>query len=47
MKRWGFKGGPASHGTSLAHRIHGSIGSQGHGKVNGLPFLMSEYLGDS
>lgn len=26
MKRWGFKGGPASHGTSKAHRKAGSIG---------------------
>lgn len=24
MKRWGFKGGPASHGASLFHRGHGS-----------------------
>lgn len=26
MKRWGFKGGPASHGCSKAHRKGGSIG---------------------
>ena len=26
MKRWGFAGGPASHGTSKAHRKGGSIG---------------------
>lgn len=26
MKRWGFKGGPASHGCSKAHRSHGSTG---------------------
>jgi len=26
MKRWGFKGQPASHGVSLAHRSPGSIG---------------------
>lgn len=26
MKRWGFKGGPASHGCSKAHRKAGSIG---------------------
>lgn len=26
MKRWGFKGGRASHGTSLAHRTPGSTG---------------------
>ena len=26
MKRWGFAGGPASHGTSLAHRTPGSVG---------------------
>jgi large subunit ribosomal protein L3 len=32
MKRWGFKGQPASHGNSLAHRIMGSSGpSQGSG----------------
>merc|ERR1712137_491501 len=27
MKLWGFKGGPASHGTSKAHRSHGSTGN--------------------
>jgi len=26
MKRWGFAGGPASHGVSLAHRTPGSMG---------------------
>jgi len=26
MKRWGFSGGPASHGASLSHRTPGSIG---------------------
>jgi large subunit ribosomal protein L3 len=26
MKRWGFKGGNASHGNSKAHRSHGSTG---------------------
>lgn len=32
MKRWNFKGQPASHGNSLAHRIMGSSGpSQGSG----------------
>ena len=32
MKRHGFKGQPASHGNSLAHRIMGSAGqSQGGG----------------
>jgi len=32
MKRHGFKGQPASHGNSLAHRIMGSSGqSQGGG----------------
>ena len=32
MKRWGFKGGPASHGASLVHRAMGSAGqSQGGG----------------
>lgn len=34
MKRWGFKGGPASHGNSLAHRSHGSMGgTQDPGRV--------------
>lgn len=28
MKRWGFKGQPASHGVSLAHRAPGSIGNR-------------------
>ena len=32
MKRWGFKGQPASHGVSLTHRSLGSAGgSQGSG----------------
>lgn len=32
MKRWGFSGQPASHGTSLTHRAMGSAGaSQGSG----------------
>jgi len=29
MKRWKFKGQPASHGVSVSHRSHGSIGQQG------------------
>ncbi|CAI5961778.1 unnamed protein product [Closterium sp. NIES-65] len=34
MKRWGFKGMPASHGASLSHRSHGSTGGrQDPGKV--------------
>lgn len=28
MRRWGFGGQPASHGTSLAHRSSGSIGAR-------------------
>lgn len=28
MQRWGFKGGVASHGNSLAHRTAGSIGNR-------------------
>ncbi|PNH08117.1 50S ribosomal protein L3-2, chloroplastic [Tetrabaena socialis] len=28
MKRWGFKGMPATHGHSLSHRSPGSIGSR-------------------
>lgn len=26
VRRWGFSGGRASHGASLAHRVHGSTG---------------------
>ena len=34
MKRWGFKGQPASHGNSKAHRAPGGIGAcQDPGKV--------------
>mmetsp|Transcript_18136 Transcript_18136/g.29427 ORF Transcript_18136/g.29427 Transcript_18136/m.29427 type:complete len:359 (-) Transcript_18136:1102-2178(-) len=34
MKRWGFKGQPATHGVSLAHRSAGSIGNcQDPGRV--------------
>lgn len=34
MKRWGFSGGPASHGASLSHRSLGSTGGrQDPGKV--------------
>ncbi|KAI7833445.1 translation protein [Kickxella alabastrina] len=33
MKRWGFAGGPASHGTSLAHRTPGSTGNINPGRV--------------
>lgn len=34
MKRWGFKGGAASHGNSLSHRVLGSTGNcQDPGKV--------------
>jgi large subunit ribosomal protein L3 len=34
MKRWGFSGLPASHGTTKKHRAHGSIGnSQDPGRV--------------
>ena len=34
MKRWGFKGGSASHGNSKAHRSHGGMGGcQDPGKV--------------
>ena len=27
MKRWGFKGGPRSHGSTKFHRKRGTIGS--------------------
>lgn len=34
MKRWNFKGQPATHGVSVAHRSHGSTGQcQDPGKV--------------
>lgn len=34
MKRWGFRGMPASHGASLSHRSLGSTGGrQDPGKV--------------
>ena len=33
MKRWGFKGGPASHGSSKFHRKAGSSGPLGPGRV--------------
>ena len=34
MKRWGFGGQPASHGTEKSHRSHGSIGAcQDPGRV--------------
>lgn len=28
MKRWGFKGQPATHGVSVVHRSIGSTGSR-------------------
>lgn len=33
MKRWGFAGAPATHGTKDKHRSGGSIGTQGQGRV--------------
>ncbi|KAJ2833461.1 hypothetical protein GGI24_000837 [Coemansia furcata] len=33
MKRWGFSGGRASHGNSLAHRTPGSTGNINPGRV--------------
>jgi len=33
VKRWGFHGGPASHGASLFHRRPGSIGTLGDSMV--------------
>lgn len=33
MKRWGFAGGPATHGQKDHHRQPGSIGAQGYGRV--------------
>lgn len=32
MKRWGFSGGPATHGSHVGRRI-GSIGAQGYDRV--------------
>ena len=29
VKRWGMKGGPASHGTTKAHRRMGAMGGGG------------------
>jgi large subunit ribosomal protein L3 len=28
MKRWGFRGQPASHGVSVTHRSHGGTGNR-------------------
>lgn len=36
MKRWGFKGMPASHGVTKTHRRPGNIGSGG-GKSRVMP----------
>lgn len=36
MKRWGFKGMPASHGVTKTHRRPGNIGSGG-GKARVMP----------
>lgn len=33
VKRWGFKGSPATHGTKHTHRAPGSIGAMGVAKV--------------
>jgi len=33
MKRWGFSGGPATHGQKNTQRSPGSIGTQGAGRV--------------
>ena len=33
MKRWGFRGGPASHGATKIHRKGGSIGNTGPSHV--------------
>lgn len=30
MKRWGFKGMPATHGVTKTHRRPGNVGSGGH-----------------
>lgn len=36
MKRWGFKGMPATHGVTKTHRRPGNIGSGG-GKARVMP----------
>ena len=38
MKKWGFKGGPRSHGATKFHRKRGSIGS---GRVRFLILVIS------
>lgn len=46
MKRWGFSGGPATHGQKDHHRQVGSIGTQGQGRV--VPGKkMPGHMGDS
>lgn len=40
MKRWGFKGMPASHGASLSHR---SIGSTGQRDAPGKVLFIMNY----
>jgi len=37
MKRWGFKGQPATHGTERKHRSPGSIGSRASNRGHGRP----------
>merc|ERR1719499_2173294 len=33
MKRWNFRGMPATHGTTKSRRAHGSLGSTGQRRV--------------
>ncbi len=40
MKRWGFKGQPASHGQTKTHRRPGSLGPGG---VSGVISIIIEY----
>lgn len=50
MKRWGFKGQPASHGTERKHRSPGSIGGRAANLGTGRPkkgIRMAGHLGDS
>src|SRR5439155_24165195 len=37
MKRWGFKGLPASHGVKKHHRSPGSVGSHASNRGSGRP----------
>ena len=49
VKRWGFKGQPASHGTERKHRSPGSVGGRASNLGTGKPkkgIRMAGHLGD-